>query len=318
VPVALGFLMLVGSRDLRTIVHRCLWCVMGTAVIGVVSLAHGYKVGWDQYWFATVTFRTRYQSTAASSSEYGWSAFQSLLDIESTLLLAVVIAIAWHWWTLKRGHSAVPRTPETRQGVMLISIWLVGSLVGIAMGGEWAPHYLIQIVAPLSIWLGSVVASARERLTGGLSWVPAVLVLLLILESPLSVVVDGHGDPDVISQQVAGPIYGASQAIATYVQANTAPDDQIYVVATGPQIYFLADRRAAFRYLHSNEIRAYPPAYDELVALIESPSRPELIVDLDSPCRCELPNGGKAFWEQVERYYRFETNVEGYSIYRTS
>jgi hypothetical protein len=201
---------------------------------------------------------------------------------------------------------------------MLNYLWLAGSLFGIAMGGDWAPHYLIQVVAPLSIWLGSVVVSARERLVGGLTWMPAVLMLILMLESPLTVAVKGHGDPTVISRNVAGPIYGASQAIATYVEANTAPDDQIYVVATGPQIYFLADRRAAFRYLHSNEIRAYPPAYDELVALIASPGRPDLIVDLDSPCRCELPHGGEAFWDQVERYYRFETDIEGFRIYRAT
>ena len=80
----------------------------------------------------------------------------------------------------------------------------------------------------------------------------------------------------------------------------------------------MADRPAAFRFLYGNEIDAYPDAFASLMALIESDSRPDLVLDMDLPCRCQFPELSSTFWPAIERHYHLETTVEGVSIYRAN
>ncbi|HRA48798.1 MAG TPA: hypothetical protein PK819_12080, partial [Thermomicrobiales bacterium] len=70
------------------------------------------------------------------------------------------------------------------------------------------------------------------------------------------------------------------------------------------------------RYLYDQELRAFPEAEDDLIAMVESPNRPEYIVGTRQ--RAPFADRGLAFWEAVQRYYTYETSIRGVPIYRAN
>jgi hypothetical protein len=332
-PVAVAFVWLVGGVSWRTGMARGAWIGGGFALGMAPALVHGWLTGWHDFVYASVTYRLEFQSSVTVSSAHHWERLMRLVRHCRALLVAVGFlgGVRWaaglSWPPLPAPQLAPPvsgvvaapllvgrMAPRTKDeiGGLLLRLWIVGCLAGIAMGGDWWYHYLIQLAAPLSIWF---VAALRD-LDGLLdrSWRRAVtlaVVVLLIGQYWVAAI----GSPDRISTWLyhRNEIVAADQ-VAAYLRLHAPPEAPVYVAFSQPAISYLADRPSPYRYLYPQELGALTHAQADLIAMVESPSRPLYIVDTGR--RAPFPDGGRSFWTAVATRYHLEATVGGLGIYR--
>jgi hypothetical protein len=191
---------------------------------------------------------------------------------------------------------------------------MVGCCVGIAMGGDWWFHYLIQIAAPISIWFAASLLDVRALLEKRGQLIMAIAVIALMM-FPYSVV--AKGNPSEITRAIYGhPGYPDQMPVAHYLMNNSPPGTPIFVAFDQAALYYLSDRPAVYRYLYDQELRALPQSQAELIAIIESPQRPMYIVGTRTGA--PFPDNGQAFWAAVARHYHWEADVKGVPIYRAN
>lgn len=336
-PTALVFLWLVGRGAGAPMVRRTLAIGTGFVIAIMPALVHGWLVGWQAFVFAAVTYRMRHQSSATASLPHHLHALFELVARSWLLLLFVCVVLlvrdvrrpkrestrqglARKWAASARpgivARSALPvRTmvvDRVDAGGILLRLWLLGSLVGVAMGGDWWPHYLIQAVAPFAIWFAPVLRDAVAGLTGRRRRLLIGFVLAALL-APYWVVV--LRDPGRMSQRLfTHPGYPMQHEVAAYLRRHTPADATIYVAFDQAALYYLADRRAAYRYLYDQELLALPESERELIDLVDGPHRPLYIVGTRQ--RAPFADRGQPFWNAVSEHYRLETTVRGAPVYR--
>jgi hypothetical protein len=196
----------------------------------------------------------------------------------------------------------------------LIRLWSAGCILGIGMGGDWWAHYLIQIAAPFSIWFAK---ASVERWRDLWKWdrlIYAVVITGLLL-TPYWVLFAGNRDARSITDALFGHAgYPAQDEIARYLRDHTEPGDTIYVAFDQAAIYYLADRKPAYKHLYDQELLALPDSYSEILSIIQGPNRPKYIVTTRQTG--PFPDDGRAFWQLVSNYYDFEIDINGVPLLR--
>ena len=155
-------------------------------------------------------------------------------------LLVVLAAVGW------------------RSAPALARLWLGAALVGVFGGGNFHPHYYVQLVPPLAV-LGAVGIRAlwysawRPALAAGLAGAAATLALALpvAFASPATQArtIWPH-DPHLVHDG----------ALARYVRAHTRPGERILALWADADLYYLSDRRPAVKYLWARNVASIPGA----------------------------------------------------------
>jgi hypothetical protein len=120
------------------------------------------------------------------------------------------------------------------RGAADLWLWLAGSALGVAVGFHFFGHYYLQLVPPLALLCaGALHRAGSPRWTrAALGWTAvaaAVFVTLGLTASTRSV--------------------DRVQAVARAIDADSTPDQRVLVWGMHPEIYWLADREPASRYL---------------------------------------------------------------------
>lgn len=340
VPVACAFIMMLkDGAPRRARIRRCLFVMAGIVIVGALSLLHGWYLGWYDFIYATFTYRLTAQSSATVGLQHnleaiGRLALRSWALITLTLMLAFLLHLDWirdarrlgplapafrrfrDWLAADpRGDVARPRThlySLADDGHLLLRLWIVGSLFGISIGGDWWAHYLIQVAAPLSIWMAVALSGILPALRRGARLVVTTGSLLLLI-IPFWVLLLGSTER-MTNAMFSHPGYPAQAEIAAYIREHTEPGTTFYVAFDQASIYYLADRSPAYRHLYDQELRGIPESYSDIITIIRSDERPEYIVATRQPG--PFPDDSRAFWLEVGQYYERETTVEGVPIYR--
>ncbi|MEJ7839070.1 MAG: glycosyltransferase family 39 protein, partial [Thermomicrobiales bacterium] len=329
-PVAAVFMLLIEPTPLRDILKRIGWMSLGLAVIGIPSLIHGWYLGWNDFIYATIEYRLTSQSSASTTLQGHFKGIVNLVERLWGLALALaVMLIIKYRERLHRGYVACAYAPHphlpklkhpdqnlhvvpaqgqtvmslsrpTDQVGFLIRLWALGCLAGIAMGGDWWPHYLIQMAAPFSIWFARATASLFHALP---KWDRRMFAAIMIglLMTPYSVLFAGVRDVESITSALFGHVgYPAQDDVAEYLQTHTEPETTIFVAFDQAAIYYLADRPPAYRHLYDQELKALPNSYSEILSVIQGPDRPMYIV---TTRQADLfPDRGALFWQLVGEY----------------
>ena len=208
-------------------------------------------------------------------------------------LLALLAAIGWR------------RSPRLAQ------IWLAAACVGVLGGGNFHPHYYLQLVPPLAV-LGAVgvrtlwYSWARPGLGVAFAGAAASLALALpvALASPArqAKAIWPH-DPHLVHDG----------ALAGYVRTHTLPHQRVLALWADADLYYLADRTPATRYLWAQNVASVPGALGGVRWVLRN--RRAALVLVVQPLRKLDPTGVTARLLYRD-YYRVAT-VRGVGVYRS-
>lgn len=196
-------------------------------------------------------------------------------------------------------------------------LWLFFALYGSLFGGRNYPHYLIQIVPPFTLLLTAIVSRLHWRKAAA-----AILTSLVIAglfgfyphywrwnyyPNSFSYFIGKMSQKDFndsFDRKV-----NRNYTLAMVVSKATEQNDLIYVWANDSQLYFLADRLNAHRYIASYHTNNYQGFTDTMEKLNSTPPR---IIIIEQP----LPYPFPELISFVKNYYSVAGEFDGAQIYR--
>src|SRR4029450_9583983 len=122
-----------------------------------------------------------------------------------------------------------------RRSPLLARIWLGAAVLGAIAGGNFHPHYYIQLVPPLSL-LAAVGGRTLWLSAAGPAWARALPVAWAPPHEQAKTI--WPADPHLVNDA----------ALARYVRTHTLPSERVLAVWADADLYYLADRRPAARY----------------------------------------------------------------------
>ena len=328
IPIAMAFVILASSAEWRVIARRLAWILFGVIIGLMPAIIHGWLVGWNDFLFASVTYRIDYQSSLTVSGRRHIASFWGLIKQTAPLLVALGL-----FWILRTRILESRRTAQSESGrsiaetgylawardftrrqpaSMLLAIWSIGGVIGMALGGDWWYHYLIQLAAPFSIWIAAQVLQVGSALRGIARWAFIAAACFALLY-PFGVAARGDA-LSITAGLYPTQGYTRQDEVARYLRENGTPGAPMLVAFNQAALYYLADRPASYRYMYQQELSAIPEAQSDLIAIVSGPNRPEYVVDTGEPPPFE--DEGAAFWIAVHEHYRLEAIVNGVRIYR--
>jgi 4-amino-4-deoxy-L-arabinose transferase-like glycosyltransferase len=333
IPLAILFCWLVSEGGARLALNRSAWIIAGMFIGVAPALIHGWMVGWDNFVFASFTYRLEYQSTATASWGNQLNGVLGMVQRLIPLFVVALFAFGVRQWR----HTSPPRVLAISGGSQLADatvssltrirlyarrhpastllwLWVLASIGGISMGGDWWYHYAIQIVAPLSILLAPLLLDAGERLRGLWRWA-FVLAVLAVLLFPYALMARVNANPTT-AKVYPNQGYERQQDVAEYLQTHGTPGAPILVAFDQAALYYLADRPAAFRYLYAQEMAAIPNTEQMMVEIVLGDDRPEFVIDTGEPA--PFHDGGASFWAAVQQNYQMVAVINGFKIYQVN
>jgi hypothetical protein len=261
-----------------------------------LSAIHGLLVGWNDYWYAVVGYKL--SAPSGASADVGKrlaSLGSSWLGAERDLAIPVAVAVGLAAVALARREA--PRIPL---------LWLGAAFLGFNTAALYWPHYYVQLLAPLAL----LIAVSAASLPGV---VVAVAAIVLVVGPPLQKL-SALEQMSTVAKQHVIPYYGQSvrdELVAREIDRRTRPSEPIYALDSEADLYFLADRPAAFPYLWSHPLEEIPGALGQLRTVLGGSGRPRLVAVFRAPGRVDRSG---ALARVLARGYRpFET-VPGTTI----
>jgi len=129
------------------------------------------------------------------------------------------------------------------------AVWLlvVASVMGVAAGGRFHPHYYIQLVAPLSIAAAPALVGRVRRFGSGWQLEPAVM------RRWVAVMAVGFW----LAAWWVLALEPRDTEAGRYLRTHAAPGDRIFVWGQSPRIYLDAQRLPASRFITSFALTGY-------------------------------------------------------------
>jgi hypothetical protein len=267
--------------------------LVGAALVPVAAGALA-ATRFHEWWYAMVTYRGQADSIVTGSlSARAQMAWDSLPAAAKGLGLLAVVAAAGARW-------APP----------IVLVWLGFAALAVVGGGNFHAHYYQQLVPPLGVLAGLGGARlVRARPPAWLAAAAAAAAATLALTVPL------WFDSAHAQARAVFPDDGHLQtdgAVVGYVRAHTGPGDRIFVMWAAADIYYLADRNPAVRYMWFRNIQAIPGALGEARRALAGPDPPALVVAVNAPGSIDA-SGATA--RILARRYRLAATVAGVPIY---
>ena len=294
-------------------------------VIGLIIFYHFHGYTLNQLYDSMLGSNLRYIQRGHDYTNFlkeFLSSLKVILPENALLWVGTMFAMAYLGWRIWRGQG------QASDRILLG--WAFWSFAVLWVTGTFFYHYYLQIIAPFSVLAAyGIVASWKmvkslsplPRFVAKVGWTALFIVMVIIFVktdfkyffsyTPVEQTVfyhklldgafDGYGIYNVIQQQVAN-----------YIRTNTDPTEAIYVWGIAPQIYFLAQRKAATRYrnnynmsrlVSNNSLKALE-AYAPMVMEDLKKSRPGYIVQI---FRLEDFPELQTF---VQDYYMVDRNIE--------
>jgi 4-amino-4-deoxy-L-arabinose transferase-like glycosyltransferase len=280
------FLLLAGRKRGREA------SILVLAALVPVAIAWAAAPHAHDWWNAVVAYRAEGDSLLTGSRLHRLQLFADSLPAAAKGLGVLTMLAALGW----------------RSAPLLARLWLGAALVGVLGGGNFHPHYYLQLAAPLSILaavgIRQLLVERRPLATAACA---GAALATLAVTAPLWF---ATGPAQARAIWPKDRHLAHSERIASYVRARTRPDDRIYVVWAGADLYYLADRRPALRYLWYRNVERIDGALASARRMLAA-RRPALVVVAQRPGTID-PSGATA--EILRRKYRLAAHVEGVPI----
>ena len=265
----------------------------------IALVVDGWSRGWSRYWTAMAGYQLSSFDSAHNNADTRWNELVGSLPFMLWDIGALIVIALLGLWLLPRNG----RRP--------VVWWLVAGVVAVNLGGSYWTHYYVQLLPPLVLaasYAAVAVASRGLRVAlAAVLVVPAFAWMVAVL--PLSTKVHERAIPYFA-------LAIRDRHIAAAVDAETRPDQRIYVLESEALVYFLAQRPTTYPYLWGMPIKKIPSAIPRLRTMLEANDRPTVVI-LDTPNANSVdPSGGIA--SDLTRYYHPDRVVDGVQILRAN
>jgi 4-amino-4-deoxy-L-arabinose transferase-like glycosyltransferase len=260
--MALGVAAVAGAPGARRRVGRVGVVAAGGLVPLGLSAGHGVLVGWHRYWWSVLGYRLNAPSGGGASLEARWRALQ----------------VGWHTVRWDIGLLAIGATVGVlcavaagRRATALLGVaWTATAFVGVNVGGLYWPHYFVQLIAPLCVCASFVVALPRPRAVAVATAALACAPVIATAAQWSTLTPNGLED--------AIPYYRRSSVDEQLTNAIRAcGQQQVIVLPSEADLYFLADRPAPYPYLWGRGVAEIPGAIGLLRSVMLGPHPPPLV-----------------------------------------
>jgi 4-amino-4-deoxy-L-arabinose transferase-like glycosyltransferase len=193
-----------------------------TAAMGAAVASVALLVSWSDFWFWNV------------ESSPGFFTPVGIGRAAGPFVVAAGLFVAWH---LVLVASAAASGRPWRTDRIDLWVWVATGFLAIIGGFRFYGHYWLQIVPPLAILAGPVVAAATAHRRALAAWsmgLTAALAWVLLFVPDL-----GHPRPD-------------ARPMALYLRQHTTGSDSVFVWGTYPELYALTDRPVAGGLVHTD------------------------------------------------------------------
>jgi 4-amino-4-deoxy-L-arabinose transferase-like glycosyltransferase len=258
----------------------------GTAIPLAASLIAGVVGDWHAYWSGVVSSH----QAVPLGARLDHLAKTAASPTHDLLLLAVIAAA---------GVVVSRRLPVAR---WLVPLWLGSAIVAVNVGGLYWPHYYVQLVPPLCL----AAALALARLSVPRASLVALAAALPALFFVIHVVMSNDERREHLVRYALA--FENDRRLAIYVRSHTSSAGRVYAYLSRADFYFLAHRRAAFRYLWVHPLRDTKGARAELLRTLESRDRPRFVVLFQHPRSDEF---GRRSQRVLSRDYRIAWRAPG-------
>ncbi len=153
--------------------------------------------------------------------------------------LFVICSIPLWIIIIKQFFVVLQTTNADKNLIVLLVVWLLGSIFAVMLGWRAYGHYFIQLVLPLSLLAGLCINSVTSRYVKR-SYVYLTVLAVIFTLSRINIPLTYHylGDSNALSDV-------AYKKVAAKVREITSPDDTIFVWGSGAVVYIYADRRCS-------------------------------------------------------------------------
>lgn len=203
---------------------------------------------------------------------------------------------------------------ERRLPRTVAALWGLALLLGALLSLRAYPHYYLAVVPFAAMWAGAAVAWLGRLVPN----TPAALLvqasLLVALAAPPARSLRELAALSPLEQ--SGALYGhdgemffgAAETVAEYVRRHVPRGQPIFVWAAEPEIYYLARRPPATRFVYDYPLENLPGARDEVLDALRA-SPPPLIITYHAV----RPIGFHPF--MADNGYTLTFGYGGYDIY---
>jgi 4-amino-4-deoxy-L-arabinose transferase-like glycosyltransferase len=253
----------VQSPALSNGVYRYILLCAGALlpVIGVISFYHFHGYTLYQLYDSMLGSNLRYIQRGHEYTKLLQLFYLSMKDIlleNGILWVGTMFAVAHLGWRIWRGKG------QASDRILLY--WAFWSFAVLWATGTFFWHYFLQIIAPFSVLAGYGIVKTW-RWTKSLSSLPRFVVrgvwtIILVTMVFIFVKTDYKYfftytpiEQTVLQHEISKGVYyeyglynAVQLEVARYIRTHTDPAETVYVWGIAPQIYFLAQRKAATRY----------------------------------------------------------------------
>lgn len=250
---------------------RDVGCFAGGAIAAAgitVALAIRAGTSFSDLVYALVGFRVDVLVALSAQSVGPAGRVSRLLApaLGSGLLLVALLVPLGLWVAARRG-------PLAGAGAAMLGGWLLSAAIGVAGGGYYWAHYLIQLAPPVSIAAGIFLARQRRFL-------PVAVIAALLLIATIGQLVRSQVMLPARMER-AGYHLNAQQpvvVIGDFVRRNSLPSDRVAVIYARANVPYYAQREPATSFMWSSMYRALPDARASMLASLSGPGRAPWIV----------------------------------------
>lgn len=268
--VLLPGLLLAYERTVRGIWRVYSGAAIGAAIVGLPIAGYfALRSGWSDLVFGVLTYNRLY----ASESQDRWL-LGPLVDMFASFVPLLLVAIGGV--ALLPGRADMSISPSARRSGWLIVGWCAALLIA-AIGSLRAYiHYyypilpfLALLAAPCLIWLwrSNQESAPIQRVANQLAaLLLAALLLIPFARQNLRLLgTTAEQQSERLYGDVGKHYFAQAPLVAEYIRERTQPSDYIYIFAAEPEVYLLAERRAANRYIYDYPLGLVPGASTELL-----------------------------------------------------
>lgn len=179
--------------------------------------------------------------------------------INKPLLIGCLIGAVFYWRMSKEDD-------RLNQTFLFGTIWSLAALTGALLGGRAFLHYLIPVLAPMSL-LSAIPLTLLSSGTSNPQWLQLSWKYLVIAGLVIPISIHTWNNRLLLADDLSITEF---EAFSAYIQQESRESDRIFVWGFAPELYVLSDRKPASRYSFCNMLSGHIPAATEAFANTDS------------------------------------------------